>query len=611
MARWVCVFDDSPEMLAIRSERRAQHHDFLRRHASRIRQAGALLPQPDAPPSGALWLLDVETRDAAVALIEQDPYFDPKYRQYRLFEWKWALDYPIDGESPPQLQQPVAVNSSSDALIRRHEHSDRVLLTTADGRSWTYSDFAAATGRIANVLRKQGIKAGDRILVQVEKSPEALAFYGACLRLGAVMAPFSTTRSAGEMIEFADELAPHLLVLDKSVVARAPRHAPFLTLNTDGTGTLLERAAQQETSFDDVARAPGDLAMIMYTSGTTGRSKGCMLSHGNLLSNARALVDAWKILKSDVLLHVMPLYHIHGLLISTNAVLTAGASMLFANSFTPAGAIELLPRSTILMGTPQQYAALLETDAFGRDVASNMRLFISGGALLNSKTMTQFEDRCGHRILERHAMTELGVSASNPYEGARKCGTVGVPLPDISIRLSDHQTGELLPPGHLGVVEVKGPNVFLGYWNQPKLTARSFRHDGYFVTGDVARLDDEGYLEMLGREDDIIVSRGKRISARAIEEVLDAAPGVQESAVIGVAHPELGEAILGIVVARHGETPAERGVLAYAASCLEADCCPAGIVFVDRLPRNSTGKLEKRILRRTYRGLYAEDRVDA
>jgi len=497
------------------------------------------------------------------------------------------------------------VNPLSDTLIQRHRNTDRALLTTADGRSWSYADFVATTGRMANVLRKQGIQQGDRILVQVDKSPEALALYGACLRLGAIMASFNTARLAGEMSHFADELSPRLYVCDKAVKLPPSLSFPAITLNVDGTGSFLDLAAHEDSSFDDVDREPDDLAIIMYTSGTTGRSKGCMLSYNNLLSNARALVDAWKLSASDTLLHVMPLYHIHGLLISTNAVMAAGASMLFERSFKPSRAIELMARVTVMMGTPEQYAALLESEAFGRDCASSMRLFVSGGALFSSKTMSLFEERCGHHILERHAMTELGVSSSNPYFGIRKCGTVGVPLAGISIRISDQQSGEILPRGQAGIFEVKGPNVFLGYWNQPNLSADSFRLDGYFITGDVARFDDDGYLEILGRGDDIIVSKGKQIIAREIEEVIDAAPGVQESAVIGVPHQELGEAIIGVVVVKKVEAPSELAVLDYASSKLDADRCPVSIVFSDRLPRNSTGKLEKRILRETYRGLYS------
>jgi malonyl-CoA/methylmalonyl-CoA synthetase len=501
-------------------------------------------------------------------------------------------------------------NPLSDALILRRRDASRTLLVTPAGRSWCYADFVASTGRIANALRQRGIAAGDRVLVQVEKSPEALALYGACLRLGAVMAPFSTGRSAAEMAEFVDELSPRLVVRDASLEAPLPQ-AASMTLNADGSGTLREAASREHASFDDVARAPDDVAIILYTSGTTGRSKGCVLSHNNLLSNARALSETWKIAGSDVLLHLMPLYHIHGLLISTNALLAASASMLFVDRFVPSQTIELMPRATIMMGTPQQYAELLASDGFGRQATTQMRLFVSGGELLSPKTMALFEERCGHRILERHAMTELGVSASNPYFGNRKCGTVGMPLPDVSLRIADHQSGVVMPPGRAGILEVKGPNVFLGYWQRPDLTAEAMRPDGYFVTGDVARFDGDGYLEILGRSDDIIICDGRQISAREIEAVIDAAPGVQESAVIGVEHAEYGQAIVGIVVSKPAATPSECGVLAYASARLSADFCPAKIVFADRLPKSSTGKLQKRILRETYRGLYSGYGADA
>lgn len=496
-------------------------------------------------------------------------------------------------------------NPLADVLIRRHRNAGRTFLTIPGGRSWSYADFVASTGRMANALQRQGIEAGDRVLVQVKKSAEALAFYGACLRLGAAMAPFSVTRSAGEMAEFMDELSPRLVVRDASVDASPSRDTASMTLNVDCTGTFIEAANDESASFDDVSRGSDDVAIILYTSGTTGRSKGCVLSHGNLLSNARALVEAWSIADTDVLLHLMPLYHIHGLLISTNAVLAAGASMVFVDGARPSQVAELLPSTTIMMGTPQHYADLLEEDALTRDAMSRVQLFISGGALLSPQTLARFEERCGHRILERHAMTELGVSASNPYRGERRCGTVGMPLPGISVRIADHESGEVVPQGHAGILEVSGPNVFLGYWRRPDLNAEAFRPDGYFITGDVGRIDPDGYLEILGRSDDIIVCQGRKISAREIEEVVDAVPGIRESAVIAVPHPEHGQAIVAVVLSGSGEALSEHDVLAYASSRLSADRCPVRIVFADRLPRNATGKLQKRILREDYRGIFA------
>jgi malonyl-CoA/methylmalonyl-CoA synthetase len=329
-----------------------------------------------------------------------------------------------------------------------------------------------------------------------------------------------------------------------------------------------------------------------------------MISQGNLLSNAAALVEAWEMTAEDVILHVMPLYHTHGLFISTNAVLAAGASMIMLNDFSPAEVIAFLPDTTVMMGVPNHYATLLESDRFAPGVTSRLRLCVSGGGPLGAKTISQFEQRTGHRILERHGMTELGVSASNPYVGARKAGTVGKALPEISVRVTDLNSGRPVPQDEAGVVEVSGPNVFLGYWGRPELEAAAFRRDGYFVTGDIGRFDEDGYLEILGRRDDLIITRGVPINAREIEDVIDAAPGVREATVIGVPHTTLGEAVVAIVVPKNSERPTEEDVREFAASKLGSRQQPLRIFFVSDLPRGATGKVQKRVLRDTHRTVF-------
>ena len=452
-------------------------------------------------------------------------------------------------------------------------------------------------------MSRRGVCAGDRVVMQVEKSAEALAVYAAALRVGAIPACFSTTLSNVEIEQRVRELAPALMIRAGHLPAIAARSGAVLTLGADHTGSLLEAADAHDVRFSDAARSIDDVAVISYTSGTTGRPKGCMLSHGNLLSNATALADAWHITERDILLHLMPLYHTHGLLISTNAMMVRGAAMIMLDRPDTATIVRGLAKVTLVSATPDHYSALLATDEFSRDTAASVRLFVSGGTPLSVNTLARFRERAGQSILERHGMTELGVSASNPYLGVRKSGTVGLPLPGITIRLCDISNGQQVADGSVGSIEVRGPNVFRGYWGEPGLTRSAF-HDGFLKTGDVGRFDPDGYLEVLGRLDDVVMCGGLFVDSRSIEEAIAASANVAECATVSVPHPEFGEVVLGIVVPVTGRTVDASRILASVAARTGQQNWRLQITTADFLPKTSTGKLQKRVLREHYRGIF-------
>jgi malonyl-CoA/methylmalonyl-CoA synthetase len=354
-----------------------------------------------------------------------------------------------------------------------------------------------------------------------------------------------------------------------------------------------------------VARREDDLAAFLYTSGTTGRSKGAMLTQANLLSNARTLADYWRFAPSDVLLHALPIFHTHGLFVATNITLVSGGSMIFLPRFDLDQMIETLPRATTMMGVPTFYTRLLSDARLTRDLVRHMRLFISGSAPLLAETHQQFEDRTGHRILERYGMTETNMNTSNPYDGDRRAGTVGLPLPGVELKVTDPKTGALVPTGEVGQIEVRGPNVFKGYWQMPEKTAAELRADGFFITGDLGKLDADGYLHIVGRDKDLIISGGYNIYPKEIELVLDSQPGVLESAVIGVPHADFGETVLALLVPRVGEVPDLAQIKSAAAASLARFKHPREILLVEELPRNALAKVQKNVLRETYRDLFA------
>ena len=482
-------------------------------------------------------------------------------------------------------------------------------LERASGAIDTYADLQAHTSRYAHALRALGVRPGDRVAVQVEKSPENLYLYLAVVRAGAVFLPLNTAYTLNELDYFIGDAGPSLVVCDPVVEEGVSGlvdalDARVVTLDANGEGSLADIAATRPSTFPTVAREAGDLAAICYTSGTTGRSKGAMLTHGNLASNAATLVDLWRFTAGDVLIHALPIYHVHGLFVATNVTLMAGASMIFQPKFDAAEALSLFPRATALMGVPTFYTRLLAQPGLTREAAQGMRLFISGSAPLLAETHVEWSARTGTAILERYGMTETGMNTSNPYDGDRVAGTVGPPLPDVALRIADPETGVAIAPGEIGMIEVKGPNVFAGYWNMPEKTAAEFRPDGFFITGDLGKIDAAGYVHIVGRGKDLIISGGFNVYPKEVEEEIDALPGVVESAVIGLPHPDLGEGVTAVVATGGKGAFDEAAVIAALRDRLARFKQPKRVLFVDDLPRNAMGKVQKALLRELHAGLY-------
>ncbi|KQU80171.1 malonyl-CoA synthase [Mesorhizobium sp. Root102] len=497
-----------------------------------------------------------------------------------------------------------------DAFRSRMPEPGRLLMETEDGGSLTYGDMLARSAQLAHALLQLDVEPGDRVAVQVEKSPEAVLLYLACLRAGAVFLPLNTAYTLAELEYFFGDAKPRLVVCDPAraadIAALAGKSgATTVTLGRDGEGSLTDQASRLPADFHDVARGPDDLAAILYTSGTTGRSKGAMLSHENLASNARVLVEHWRFTGDDVLIHALPIFHTHGLFVATNVILMAGASMLFEQKFDPARIVSLLPRATALMGVPTFYMRLLQQDGLDREAAKNIRVFISGSAPLLAETHNAWRERTGHAILERYGMTETNMNTSNPYEGERRAGTVGFPLPGVTLRIADPDSGAALAQGEVGMIEVKGPNVFGGYWRMPEKTKAEFRADGFFITGDLGIVDADGYVQIVGRGKDLIISGGYNIYPKELESEIDALDGVSESAVIGVAHPDFGEGVTAVVVRAPSSQITGAEILGAIAERVAKYKHPKRVIFVDELPRNTMGKVQKNLLRDTYKDLYA------
>jgi malonyl-CoA/methylmalonyl-CoA synthetase len=469
---------------------------------------------------------------------------------------------------------------------------DRVWLV--DGRV-TYADLLAETGRLANAILALGLRKGDRLLLQVEKCEAVLSLYLACLRTGVVFLPVNPGYTLAETAHFLADAEPALAVADPERVAGLAGHgARAMALSY-----LLGLAAGQRPDFADPQHDPDDLAAILYTSGTTGRSKGVMLSRENLASNAEALVGLWRFSEADVLLHVLPVFHTHGLFVATNCVLYAGARMIFQRSFQPSAVLAALPAATVMMGIPTFYTRLLADAGLTRAAVAPVRLFISGSAPLSPATHAEWRERTGHAILERYGMTETNMITSNPYEGDRKAGTVGMPLPGVEVRITGPD-GAALPQGEAGAIEVRGPNVFRGYWRLPEKTAEEFR-EGWFVTGDMGAFDAEGYLSILGRAKDLVITGGLNVYPAEVEAALDDLPGVAASAVIGVPHPDFGEAVVACVVGQVAEAAVREALR----ERLAAFKVPKRVLVMDDLPRNAMGKVQKAELRRLHAGLFA------
>ncbi|MCW2283959.1 malonyl-CoA/methylmalonyl-CoA synthetase [Rhodoblastus acidophilus] len=497
------------------------------------------------------------------------------------------------------------MNYLFDLIAGKIADSSKTFIETETGAKITYGQMLSASARYANALVAAGVEPGDRVAVQMEKSPAVLFIYLACLRAGAIFLPLNTAYTPHEVGYFLGDARPKVFVCDP---AWAEAHAPaakeagalILTHGVGMEGELFERAKASPETFANVARDKNDLAAILYTSGTTGRSKGAMLSHDNLASNTLTLVDYWRFTSDDILVHALPVYHTHGLFVATNCVLLSFASMIFLPKFSAPQVLQTLPRATVLMGVPTFYTRLLEEPGLTREACQNMRLFVSGSAPLLAETHRAFREKTGHAILERYGMTETNMNTSNPYDGDRVAGTVGFPLPGVSLRVVDPDTGEDVSDGEIGMIEVKGPNVFRGYWQMPEKTAAEFRPDGFFITGDLGRIDENGYVHIVGRGKDLIISGGLNIYPKEVEGEIDSLAGVVESAVIGLPDADFGEAVVAVVVREKGAALTEDDIRAALAGRLAKFKQPKRICFVDALPRNTMGKVQKNILREAY-----------
>jgi malonyl-CoA/methylmalonyl-CoA synthetase len=482
------------------------------------------------------------------------------------------------------------------SLFRARFPADRQapFLIGPDGAGLSYRTLEDRTGRLAARLAGLGVAPGDRVAIQAEKSVSGLLLYLATLRAGAVHLPLNPAYTAAEVRYFLEDSEPALFVGDPALGSGARR--------AETLEALVEGAAAAD--FDDVARGPDDLAAILYTSGTTGRSKGAMLTHFNLASNAETLREAWRFTAADRLLHALPIFHTHGLFVATNTTLLAGGSMLFLPAFDAGEIVRLLPRATAMMGVPTYYTRLLARPDFGRALVAHMRLFVSGSAPLSAETHREFEARTGHLILERYGMTETNMNTSNPYEGPRVPGSVGPPLPGVEIRIADPATGTELPQGEVGGIEIRGPNVCRGYWRMPEKTAESFRGDGFFISGDLGLIDEAGYVRIVGREKDLIITGGLNVYPAEVEAAIEAVPGVAEAAVIGVPHPDFGEGVVAVVIARPGAGLEERSILSALAESLAGYKRPKRVFLADALPRNAMGKVQKNRLRDRFSDIF-------
>jgi malonyl-CoA/methylmalonyl-CoA synthetase len=481
---------------------------------------------------------------------------------------------------------------------------NRPFIELPDGKTISYAEIGPRSGGLASMLMILGVRPGDRVAAQVEKSADALLLYLACLRAGAVYLPLNLAYTPAEVRYFLEDAEPALFLCrpaDRATMQALGRELGVPQVMT--LEALVESAADAPPSFYNAPRADDDLAAILYTSGTTGRSKGAMLTHANLRSNAEVLAALWQFTPDDRLLHALPIFHTHGLFVATNVTLAAGGSMILLPKFDAAEVLRLLPRATTMMGVPTFYTRLLSEPGFDRALVAHMRLFVSGSAPLTAETHKAFAARTGHPILERYGMTETNMITSNPYDGERVAGTVGYALPGVEVRLGDQESGEVVT-GEVGVVEVRGPNVFKGYWRMPEKTAVEFRADGFFITGDLGEIAPDGRLTLVGRARDLIISGGLNVYPAEVEGAIDALPGVAESAVIGVPHDDFGEAVVAVAVS-NGDT-SEAAILGALAGQLARFKQPKRVVFVAELPRNTMGKVQKNALRETYRALFGE-----
>jgi len=499
-------------------------------------------------------------------------------------------------------------NSNIYAVLEAHFPMNRgqAVIEMSDGTTFSYEDLEEQSARFAVLLRTLEVQPGERVLAQVEKSPQALFFYLACVRAGCIFLPLNTAYQRDELAYFMDDSRPSVVVCRQASrkmiegLARERGIGNVLDLEADGSGSLAEAAREQTARFETVRCQPVDIAAILYTSGTTGQSKGAMISHGNLASNGASLHKIWGFRAGDVLLHALPIYHVHGLFVACHCALLNGSTLLWLHKFDAGEVVRLLPRASVFMGVPTYYSRLLAEQGFDRPACRDMRLFVSGSAPLHEQTFEAFRERTGHTILERYGMTETGMNTSNPLHGVRCAGTVGLPLPGVEVRVVNDVLNDVCQ-GDVGQLLVRGENVFAGYWEMPEKTAAEFTADGWFMTGDLATIDTRGYVSIVGRGKDLIISGGLNVYPKEVERVIDELPGVRESAVIGLSHPDFGEAVAAVVVSSEADKGTDGAALIESLhGKLASFKLPKEIFFIEELPRNAMGKVQKNVLRDRY-----------
>ena len=477
-------------------------------------------------------------------------------------------------------------------------------LLLEDGTSITYAELYDDAHRVAKVFKECGVEVGERVVSHCDKTPLSVSLYLACLQIGAIYVPLNTSYTSSELGYFLDNAKPRIYIGSTNVEHKSDQSLDQFTLLADGTGTLDDAKRGVSTPYTGVEeRAGDDVAAILYTSGTTGLSKGAMLTHSNLVSNALTLNDVWGFSADDVLLHALPIYHVHGLFVAMHCVLLSGSSMIFQPRFDALEVMRELPNATVLMGVPTFYTRLLGLSNFGTDTVSNMRLFVSGSAPLSEQTFREFSQRTGMAILERYGMSETLMNTSNPLDGERKAGTVGFPLPGVSLRIADEH-GVELTTGEVGGIELKGPNVFAGYWEMPEKTAEEFRPDGYFITGDMGVQDEEGRVSIVGREKDLVISGGLNVYPAEVETALGELPEIADVAVIGAPHPDFGEGVVAVVVSSSESKVETEAVRSQLRDILAGFKQPQHVATVTELPRNAMGKIQKNVLRKQYKDVF-------
>ena len=497
----------------------------------------------------------------------------------------------------------MSENFLNDQLFSNFEKSEKIFIQTENSQ-YSFKEFNQLCNKIANFLLVSKIKANDRVLVKLEKSVICLAIYIATIRAGCIYIPVNTSYTPPEIDYFIENSQPSLFIANyESIKNISNKNIKTTQLENDLSGPFLEKIKSQKNIFEPVKRDKDDIASILYTSGTTGRSKGAMLTHNNLVSNTKSLFKIWKFSDNDILLHALPIYHIHGLFVAFNICLFSGAKINFLEKFELETVIEKLSKSTVMMGVPTYYTRMLQSQNLNHLLTKNIRLFISGSAPLLSETYKEFESKTGHKILERYGMTETNMNTSNPYDGERKAGTVGFPLPGINVRITNPKTGEKLGVDKIGMIEIKGDNVFSGYWKMKKQTNSSFTKDGFFVTGDLGKFSSDGYLSIIGRDKDLIISGGLNVYPKEVELLLDQNPNVKESAVIGVPHRDFGEAVVAIIVGDENKN-LEIEIIGSIKNKLANFKQPKKIIFISELPRNAMGKVQKQKLRNIYKNLF-------